>query len=337
MVDVVVDHVIPQQCHPFFILSAIHMTAPFANQQRCDVFSVDICPSIIPIVIQQRLFREILIKPSLVINRRTIVMRRIDNLACTGIRLNRIIPNATQIAAPPCTIPRRNICRSLPDVSGIIGIALFRLWILFYTLYKNQSIWVDIQDGICTFRCRVCPVVQIGGIIPFCNICRTSCTIIATLSVRFVLQVIANQGIIILIFICQPSDGIFPHIPCNLFAGICTYCHVICISRRSIIIPQIIVMTRVMGCRTVYIHHDLNAVFLHLLHNNVEDFHTVFCRVFAISVFGEFRIGVAVHALYFQRFAIHPRTEQFRRNRHSYNVNAVVCNIFYKDIDVCCI
>ena len=262
-------------------------------------------------------------------------MRRINDLARAGIRLNRIIPNATQIAAPPCTIPWGNICRSLPDVSGIIGIALFRLWILFYALYKNQSIWVDGQNRICTFCCRICPVVQIGGIIPLCNVCRASCTIIATFSVRFVLQVVANQGIIILIFVSQPGDRILPHIPGDLFAGICSHCHIVCIRSRSIIIPQIVVMTGVVSCRTVYVHHDFDAVFLHLLHNNIEDFHTVLCWIFSISIFGEFRIGITVHTLDFQRFAVHPRAEQFRRNWHSHNVNAVVCNIFYKDIDVC--
>ena len=201
----VVDHVIPQQFHPLLILAIIHMTAPFANQQRCNIFGIDICPSIIPIIIQQSLFREILIKPSLVINRRTIVMRRIDNLACTGIRLNRIIPNATQIAAPPCRNIRWVSLRIRLPPS--IGITLHRL---FHAFNENQSIRVDIQNRIGTFCCCICPVVFIGRAIPLCS----SCTLL-TFSVRFIFQVVANQRIIIFVLICQPCQRFNPQIRGN--------------------------------------------------------------------------------------------------------------------------
>ena len=152
-----VNHVIPQQFHPLLVLAIVHMTAPFANQQRCNIFGIDICPSIIPIIIQQSLFREILIKPSLVINRRAIIVRRINDLACTGIRLNRIFPDTTQIAAPPCRNIRRIGFRIRLPPS--IGITLHRL---FHAFNENQSIRVDIQNRICTFRCCICPVIFIS-------------------------------------------------------------------------------------------------------------------------------------------------------------------------------
>ena len=152
-----VDHVIPQQFHPLLILAAVHMTAPFANQQRCNIFGIDICPSIIPIIIQQSLFREILIKPSLVINRRAIIVRRIHDLAGTGIRNDRIFPDTTQVSAPPCRNIRRIGFRI--RLSPSIGIALHRL---FYTFNENQSIRVDIQNRIDTFCCCICPVIFIS-------------------------------------------------------------------------------------------------------------------------------------------------------------------------------
>ena len=84
VVDVVVDHVITEQFHPLLVFAAVHVTAPFADQQGSDVLIVDVCPCVIPVVVQQGLRGEVLVKPCLVINRRTVVVGRIYDLAGSG-------------------------------------------------------------------------------------------------------------------------------------------------------------------------------------------------------------------------------------------------------------
>ena len=91
----------------------------------------------------------------------------------------------------------------------------------------------------------------------------------------------------------------------------------------------------------VNVDKRFQAVFLALLHDNVEDFHAVFHGFICIQ---KIWIDDIIRRIVFSRHTgnrvwcvVHPRNQQFCRNRHSYNINAVVCNIFYKDIDVCCI
>ena len=93
MVDVIVNHIVTQQGHPLLVLAAVHVTAPFADQQGSDVLIVDVCPRVIPVIIQQFLGGKVLVKPRLVVYRRTVVMRRIHNLAVAvcGTEVDRII------------------------------------------------------------------------------------------------------------------------------------------------------------------------------------------------------------------------------------------------------
>ena len=82
MVDVVIDHVVTKESHPFEVSRVIHMSAPFADQFRSDIFSIDISPCIVPVVIKQCLcieqtaFRILIeIEPFLSVYGRTVIMR----------------------------------------------------------------------------------------------------------------------------------------------------------------------------------------------------------------------------------------------------------------------
>ena len=164
------------------------MTAPFSDKQRSNILIVDISPCVIPVIIKESLSSKILIKPCLIVNRRTVVMRWIYYLAVSAFRseINRIILNASEIAAPPCAVPRWNISGSLPNIRSIISIALFRFRILLNTLNKNKSIWIYVKYGISAFRRCKRPVIQILWIVPLGNICRTCGTVISAFSMRLI-------------------------------------------------------------------------------------------------------------------------------------------------------
>ena len=108
MVDVVFDHVVTEQLHPFLVLSAVHMTAPLTDQQRCDFLIVDVCPCVVPVVVQQGLCGEILVEPGLVVDRGTVVMRGVDDLAVSGAgaKVDGVVLDTTEVTAPPCAVPR---------------------------------------------------------------------------------------------------------------------------------------------------------------------------------------------------------------------------------------
>ena len=74
MIDMVLDHVIAEQRHPFQVI-ALHVAAPFADQLRCDVLGIDICPCIVPVVVEERLFGEVLVEPCLCVNGRAVIVR----------------------------------------------------------------------------------------------------------------------------------------------------------------------------------------------------------------------------------------------------------------------
>ena len=335
------------------------MTAPFADQQGSDVLIVDVCPCVIPVVVQQGLRGEVLVKPCLVINRRTVVVGRIYDLAVsgTGAEVDRIILDTAEVAAPPCTIPRGLVCRSLPDVRSIIGVALFCFRILFHTLNKDQSVGVHIQNRVAAFCRRICPVVLVGRIVPLGNIFRALVSAVAAFAVRFIFQVVADDGIVIAVLFSQPCDRILPHIPCDLFTGSRTNSHGVTVRSGRSIIPQVVVVTGVVLCGAVHVDHDFQTVVLHLLHDDVEDLHTVFQRlaVFLDKVLVGVDIStslgdsaVLAHLIGRRliagingadriRCATHPRNQKFRGDRHTNQVDTVVADGFQECINVSCV
>ncbi len=74
MTNMMLNHIIAQQFHPLLVLCAVHITAPLADEKRCNFLSIDICPCIVPIIVEQCLGRKVFLEPFLIINRRTIIV-----------------------------------------------------------------------------------------------------------------------------------------------------------------------------------------------------------------------------------------------------------------------
>ena len=158
MVYVVVNHIVTKEFHPLLIFSTVHMTAPFTNKFRSNIFSIDICPCIIPVIVKESLCSEIFVKPSLSVNRRAVIVRRINNLTCTMFRLYGIFSCTSEISAPPCT----NIWRIVTSVGHTPVITCHSTaHRLFNTFNKDKCIRVYIKNGISTFCCSISPVVFI--------------------------------------------------------------------------------------------------------------------------------------------------------------------------------
>ena len=184
------------------------MSAPFTNEQRSNIFVVDINPCIIPVIFKKSFSCEVLIEPCLLINRRAVVMRRVNDLLVESIvsKVNTVVSYTSEVSAPPCTVPWRLVSRSLPDIGSVIGKALFSLGILFNAFDEDKSIRVYLKDSLAAFSSSLSPVVFVCRTVPLSDIRGTYSTIVAALAVRLILQVIGNDSIVILVLISQPNQ-----------------------------------------------------------------------------------------------------------------------------------
>ena len=76
---------------------------------------------------------------------------------------------------------------------------------------------------------------------------------------RLVLEVVADKCIIVLVLVGKPYQRVYPYVCGN----------------SCLAVPEVVVMSRVVGVRAVDIYECLDAVLLALLHHDVEDLHTV--------------------------------------------------------------
>ena len=76
-------------------------------------------------------------------------MRRVYYLACAAFGNYRIVSYSAEISAPPCTVPRRLVCGSVPYIRGIICESLFCLRVLLNSLNEDKSVRIYLQYGIC--------------------------------------------------------------------------------------------------------------------------------------------------------------------------------------------
>ena len=319
VVDVVFDHVIPQQTHPLLVLASVHVSAPLADQQGRNALVVDVCPGVVPVIIQQGLGGEILVKPGLCINGGAIIVGGVHQLILMLAQVDGVILYAPQVAAPPCRMPgRRTIHSRLPHVWGIKVVPLLCLGVLLNALHHDQHVGVDLQDLLGTGFSSVFPVVFVRRIVPLCNGCGAGSGVVAPFAMRLVFQIQSDQGVVILIPVSQPYPGIHPDLRGDHNAG-----------AHFLAVPKLVIVTGVVGVRTVYIHHDLDAVFLTQLQQHIKNFQAVHLgailpaklRVEAV-VRGVFCIDAGSRI----RLTDHPVIQQLRGYRDPQQVDAVIRN-----------
>ena len=313
VVDVIFNHVVTEQLHPVLVLAVIHVTAPLTDEQRRNVLLVDICPGIAPVIVQQRLRGEVLVEPCLVVDGRTVVMRRIYDL---GVHLRiteiyRMLLDAAEIAAPPCTDIRR-IVASVGDTPHIARHRTAHG--LLHTLDEDQRIRIDLEDGFRALGRRILPVVLVSGAVPL-----GSLVTLLTLAVRLILEVVAEHRIIVRIALCEPCQGLDPHIRGN---------HAGCLRLQTV--PEVVVVTGVVGVRAVNVDEALQTVLLALCQQNVEDLLAVLqglavlLEKFEVEAVGF--IAPCLNGIDLVGLALHPGNHELRGNGETDDIDAVVGN-----------
>ena len=241
-------------------------------------------------------------------------MRRVDDLAGAVLRLDRILACAAEVAAPPCA-DIRGVVASVGDAPVV---ALLRAAERLLNAFdQDQRVRVDIEDCVCALRCSICPVVLVGRAVPLCSVLA-----LLTFAVRLILEVEREQGIVILVLIRKPDECVNPDLRCD----------------ACLAVPQVVVVTGVIGMRAVDINERFDAVLFALLHDDVEDLHAVLER-FAVGlneirIDRESRICVARDTADRIRLAVHPRDEQLGRNREADDVDAAVSNLLQDIVDI---
>ena len=202
VVDAVLDHEVPEICHPLFVLVAVHESAPFAHEQGSDALVLEEEPVVIPAVFQQSFLGESVVEPFLFPYQRTVVVRGVDQLTLIFAQINGIFLCAPEVSAPPCAVVV--LCHGgVVDSRCSPVVALFG--VNLRTLDHNQQFRILFQYSCRTGLCGIFPVGRVSGVIPFRHlILYVSCT------VRFVFQVDGKDGVIILVIICKPCQRIAP-------------------------------------------------------------------------------------------------------------------------------
>ncbi len=202
MINVILYHVITEKSHPLFIFRAVHVTAPFADKFWSDILCIYICPCIVPIIIKKSLFSKIFVKPCLRINRRTIVVRRINYLTCSVFGIYGIFSCAAEVSSPPCAdIWRINF--SVADSPIISGHCAAER--LLNALDHNERIRIHLKDSVGAYGSRISPVILICRTVPLGSV-----SPLLTLAVGLVFQIVADKSIVVFIFIGKPYKRFSP-------------------------------------------------------------------------------------------------------------------------------
>ena len=145
-------------------------------------------PVILPAVAQKTVEIIISLEPRLKVNRRSIIVRRIHQFILVRSEIDREIPYAAQISAPPVEI-------IIAVVRGvIIPVAGYVYWIYLGSLYHYQNVRILCQYPRRGSFCGVLPVVCGVGVVPY----RRSAAFVG-LSVRLVFQVVRNYRVVVLV------------------------------------------------------------------------------------------------------------------------------------------
>ena len=121
--------------HPFKI-RLLHKSAPFSYKKRCGIVLVDEEPVVLPAVTHKAVKIIVTLKPRLLINRRTIVVRRIHQLVLIFSEIDRKILYAPEITAPPVKIVIIIICRA----EILVALNICRIYLSTLYHYKHIRI-----------------------------------------------------------------------------------------------------------------------------------------------------------------------------------------------------
>ena len=112
VVDVLVDHVVADFLEPVTVFAGlvvlvIDPAAPLAHEQGIHILLYEICPGVVPVILQEGLAVEGLgiilqIEPVLCPDLGAVVMRGIDDLLGVFANIHRMLLDAAEVGTPPC-------------------------------------------------------------------------------------------------------------------------------------------------------------------------------------------------------------------------------------------
>ena len=89
--------------HPFKV-RILHKAAPFTDKQRSLVLLMYIEPVVLPAVLHKAVKGIIALEPGLLVNCRTVVVGRVDQLVLILAQVDREVSDRSEVAAPPVKV-----------------------------------------------------------------------------------------------------------------------------------------------------------------------------------------------------------------------------------------
>ena len=148
-----------------------------------------------------------------------------------------------------------------------------------------------------------------------------------------VLEIVCDECIVVRVLLREPCYGVYPVVEGDGVARIGSVLlllygsHILGGLAAALIVPELVVVTRVVRGRAVNVHERLYAVLLALLHYYVKDLHAVHLAAVGVAEVGiELEaVGVlGVESLTLVGIAVHPREQELGRNGEANDVDAVV-------------
>ena len=264
-----------------------HESSPLADQERSDVFLFYEEPVVVPAILLKRLIGKITLEPGLHKDGRTVIMRRIDDLGILriGAEINRVIPYAAEVPAPPVEKVIAGVGRREVAVRRYV----FRVDL--DALDHDQHVGVDVEHRVPGLLRDGLPVVRIIGIVP-------DCRFLVRFAVRFVLQIKGNHRVVRFVPVGQKGERVE-----------------IVFGRYLVGVPEILHVSHAVRLGAVNIEHDLDAVLLAGRYGEVKDLKAR--KTLELRILRPVVIRVRVTPVL-------PAENELRRNRDAKKIKAVI-------------